>query len=318
MSNKEIPVFFTVDDGYVPFLSVALSSMINNSNIENNYKAIIIHQELSDENKKRLRSLAKEHFKVEFAPMKDSLEEITDRMSNRIRCDYFTLTIYFRLFIAKMFPMYDKGIYIDSDVVVNSDIAELFRVDIGENLLGGCSDLSVANVPVFTEYMEKAVGVKSEEYINSGVLLLNMKALREEEFDAHFLRLLTTYHFDSIAPDQDYINAICNGRIFYLDATWNTMPREDIPEDEGAKLVHYNLFTKPWCYEGLHYEKLFWDYAKYSGYYEDLRAYKDGFDEEKLKYDAVCLERLLSRGASIPEDEITFRKIAEKGEKIRL
>lgn len=318
MKQNVIPVFFTVDDGYAPFLAVALKSMIDNSNKENNYKAIVVYQELSDENIERLGSLQKEHFKVEFAPMKASMAAIEDTMSNRLRCDYFTLTIYFRLFIPKMFPQYDKAIYIDSDVVVNSDIAELFSVDIGNNLIGACADTSVAQVPQLVNYMENAVGVPKEEYINSGVLLLNMKALREEKLEDHFLDLLSEYHFDAIAPDQDYLNAICNGRIYYLDGTWDTMPREDIPEDLSAKLIHYNLFSKPWCYDGISYGDLFWEYAEDSGYFREIKAYKDNYDDEKKKSDSQCLTLLLTRGNSIPENPVTFKKIFESGVRIRL
>ncbi len=318
MKENLIPVFFTVDDGYAPFLAVALKSMIDNSDPEKNYKAIIVYQELSDENINRLGSLGKDHFKVEFAPMKASLEAITDTMSNRLRCDYFTLTIYFRLFIPRMFPQYDKAIYIDSDVVVNSDIAELYNTELGNNLIGACTDLSVAQVPQLVNYMENAVGVPKEQYINSGVLLLNMKALRDEGLEEHFLNLLSTYHFDAIAPDQDYLNAMCNGRIYYLDSAWDTMPEENTPEDESAKLIHYNLFSKPWCYDGISYADLFWSYAEESGYIEEIRAYKANYDDEKKKSDKECLGLLVSRGDSIPNNDITFKKMMERGEKIRL
>ena len=240
-----IPIFFTIDDGYAPFLSVALNSAIKNSSKDRKYKAIILYQELSEENRKKLVSLKTDNFSIEFVPMESGLESITDRMSNRLRCDYFTLTIYFRLFIPKMFPEYDKGIYIDSDVVLTSDIAELFETDIGDNYIAACTDLSVADVPPLVKYMEQAVGVKAKEYINSGVLLMNLKKLREVKIDEHFLELLNTYHFDCIAPDQDYLNAICNGNIYYLDEIWDTMPNENKPPLENAKLIHYNLFSKP-------------------------------------------------------------------------
>ena len=121
MQINEIPVFFTIDNGYAPFLSVALCSAIENSSKDKNYRAIILHEDLSKENTEKLKALATENFKIDFVPMKKGLESITDRMSNRLRCDYFTLTIYFRLFISQMFPQYDKGIYIDSDVVITGD-----------------------------------------------------------------------------------------------------------------------------------------------------------------------------------------------------
>ena len=236
--QKEIPVFFTIDNSYAPFLAAALSSAIKNCSPQRQYKAIILHQELTKENMEKLSLLATGNFSIEFVEMKDGFEGITDRMSNRLRCDYFTLTIYFRLFIATMFPQYDKAIYIDSDVVVLGDLAELFDTDIGDNFIGACADKSVVDVPELARYMEEAVGVSRYEYINSGVLLMNLKALRENEFDKHFLNLLNTYHFDCIAPDQDYINAICNGKIHYLDEVWDAMPNDNAQPLSNAKLIH--------------------------------------------------------------------------------
>ena len=46
-NQNEIPVFFTVDDSYAPFLSVALASAIDNSSKDNKYKAIILYMELN-------------------------------------------------------------------------------------------------------------------------------------------------------------------------------------------------------------------------------------------------------------------------------
>jgi len=316
--NREIPIFFTIDNNYAPFLAVALNSAIKNASSERRYKAIVLHEGLSDINAEKLMSLQTEYFKIELTPMKANFEALDDRMSNRLRCDYFTLTIYFRLFIPAMYPQYDKGIYIDSDVVLTSDIADLFDIDIGENYIGACNDLSIADVPPLVAYTEKAVGVEKCEYINSGVLLMNLKKLREKNLEGHFLNLLNKYHFDSIAPDQDYLNAMCNGNICYLDEKWDTMPNDARLPLEQPYLIHYNLFSKPWCYDGVQYEDEFWKYADDCGYIEEIRAYKAAYTDEKKKADRDCLELLIRRGSEISENEITFKKLYEKGEKIRL
>lgn len=316
--NKEIPVFFSIDDGYAPFLATALNSAIESSDASRKYRAIVLYKDLSKENIRRLSALSKEHFRIDFAEMKQSFEEIGDRMSNRLRCDYFTLTIYFRLFIPAMFPQYDKAIYIDSDVVIPGDIAELYDTDIGDNLIGACVDKSVSDVPELARYMEDAVGVSRDKYINSGVLLMNLKALRERRLDEHFLSLLTKYQFDCIAPDQDYINAICSGSIHYLDEIWDAMPNDRKPQLSDVKLIHYNLFSKPWCYDGIQYADFFWKAAEGCGYIDEIRAYKDSYSEEQKKSDSECLGLLIRRGVEIAESDITFKKIFESGEKIRL
>lgn len=316
--NREIPIFFTIDDGYAPFLAVALNSAIKNSNPQRRYSAIVLYQALNETNIAKLKSLETENFKISLTPMKANFDALDDRMSNRLRCDYFTLTIYFRLFIPAMFPQYDKGIYIDSDVVLTSDIAELYDIEIGDNLIGACNDLSIADIPPLVAYTENAVGVNKHEYINSGVLLMNLKQMREVDLEGHFLNLLNTYHFDSIAPDQDYLNAMCNGKIYYLDESWDAMPNDAKPPLAHTKLIHYNLFSKPWCYDGIQYGEEFWKYAEDSGYLDEIKAYKAAYTEEKKKADSECLELLVRRGSEIPDNEVTFKKLFDAGVKIRL
>ena len=298
---REIPIFFTIDDSYAPFLAVALNSAIKNANPDRNYRAIVLHQDLSETNIAKLQSLQADNFKIELTPMKANFDALDDRMSNRLRCDYFTLTIYFRLFIPAMFPQYDKGIYIDSDVVLTDDIAKLFDIGIGDNYIGACNDLSIADIPPLVAYTENAIGVKAKEYINSGVLLMNLKKLRDSDLEGHFLNLLSTYHFDSIAPDQDYLNAMCNGKIYYLDEAWDAMPNDAKPQLEKTYLIHYNLFSKPWCYDGVQYEKEFWEYAEDSGYIDEIKAYKAAYTDEKKKADSECLELLVRRGTEISD-----------------
>lgn len=318
MTANEIPVFFTIDDAYAPFLGVALRSAIENSDKTRNYKAFVLHQGLSQENTEKLKALETDNFKIEITPIKQSFDAIEDREGNRLRYDFFTLTIYFRLFIPSLFPQYDKGIYIDSDVVLLEDIAHLFDTEIGSNLIGACQDMSITDIPPFVNYTEEAVGVKFEEYINSGVLLMNLKELRKQGFEEHFLNLLRTYHFDSVAPDQDYLNAICNGKIHYLDPKWDFMPNNAKPIMESPALVHYNLFSKPWCYDNIQHGDKFWHYAKDSGYYESLREFKDNFDTSKTEEESACLENMLNRAIDIPKGKVTMRKIAESGVRVRL
>lgn len=313
-----IPVFFSIDDNYAPYLAVALRSAIDNADPTRTFRAIVLHRELSADNRARLAALATERFAVEFMPMQNGLDAIGDCMGNRLRCDYFTLTIYFRLFIATMFPQYDKAVYIDSDVVVTGDLGQLFDIELGDCLIGACADRSVADVPPLVHYMENGVGVPRDRYINSGVLLMNLRAMRQEGFEAHFLHLLTTYGVDTIAPDQDYLNAMCAGRILYLDEAWDAMPHDTRPPLAQPYIIHYNLFSKPWCYDGIQYGDIFWHYAAQSGYLPEITAYKAAYSDEQRQSDAACLRLLCERGAAIPDNAVTFKKLAAQGVRVAL
>ena len=315
-----IPIFFTIDDGYAPYLHVALISLIKNASKDRKYKIIVVYQELNEENRNNLAKLVEDYpnFEMEFKFMKQSLDMITDRIENRLRSDYFTMTIYFRIFIPDMYPEYDKAIYIDSDIIVPGDISELYDTDMHDNLIGVVTDGSVNDVPELQRYMTESLGLKLCDYFNSGMLLMNMKELRNVHLAEHFLYLLNKYHFDCVAPDQDYLNSMCYGKIEYLDSCWDAMPNRNKPEIENPKIIHYNLFDKPWCYDDIQYQDYFWEYAKQSVYYDKIKAYKAAYTDKQKEDDHAHLLDLFRRAGTNADTEVTFRKVLESGEKVRL
>lgn len=315
-----IPIFFTIDDGYAPYLHVALISLIKNASKDRKYKIIVVYQELNEENRNNLAKLVEDYhnFEMEFKFMKQSLDMITDRIENRLRSDYFTMTIYFRIFIPDMYPEYDKAIYIDSDIIVPGDISELYDTDMHDNLIGVVTDGSVNDVPELQRYMTESLGLKLGDYFNSGMLLMNMKELRNVHLAEHFLYLLNKYHFDCVAPDQDYLNSMCYGKIEYLDSCWDAMPNRNKPEIENPKIIHYNLFDKPWCYDDIQYQDYFWEYAKQSVYYDKIKAYKAAYTDKQKEDDHAHLLDLFRRAGTNADTEVTFRKVLESGEKVRL
>lgn len=315
-----IPIFFTIDDGYAPYLHVALISLIKNASKDRRYKIIVVYQELNEENRNNLVKLVEDYpnFEMEFKFMKQSLDMITDRIENRLRSDYFTMTIYFRIFIPDMYPEYDKAIYIDSDIIVPGDISELYDTDMHDNLIGVVTDGSVNDVPELQRYMTESLGLKLGDYFNSGMLLMNMKELRNVHLAEHFLYLLNKYHFDCVAPDQDYLNSMCYGKIEYLDSCWDAMPNRNKPEIENPKIIHYNLFDKPWCYDDIQYQDYFWEYAKQSVYYDKIKAYKAAYTDKQKEDDHAHLLDLFRRAGTNADTEVTFRKVLESGEKVRL
>ena len=315
-----IPIFFTIDDGYAPYLHVALISLIKNASKDRRYKIIVVYQELNEENRNNLAKLVEDYpnFEMEFKFMKQSLDMITDRIENRLRSDYFTMTIYFRIFIPDMYPEYDKAIYIDSDIIVPGDISELYDTDMHDNLIGVVTDGSVNDVPELQRYMTESLGLKLGDYFNSGMLLMNMKELRNVHLAEHFLYLLNKYHFDCVAPDQDYLNSMCYGKIDFLDSCWDAMPNRNKPEIENPKIIHYNLFDKPWCYDDIQYQDYFWEYAKQSVYYDKIKAYKAAYTDKQKEDDHAHLLDLFRRAGTNADTEVTFRKVLESGEKVRL
>lgn len=319
-SSNEIPVFFTIDDGYAPYLSTALYSAVSNASPDRQYHAYVIHEDLTPENQARLAALATDNFKIDFIPMQMELDSITNSSANFLRCDFFTLTIFFRIFIPAMFPQYDKGIYIDSDTMILDDLAKLYDIDLEGNYLAASLDYSIWDIAPFMEYTREAVGIPDKNYFNSAILLMDMKTLREKHLGEHFLDLLTTYHFDTIDPDQAYLNAMCLGHVKFLPPTWDVMPGEHVlTPDDKPQLIHYNLFSKPWYYDDIAYESYYWQYAPDCGFYQEVLDGKANYSDEQKAADQATMQRMCDNAISIVQnDDITFRKMYESGVKIRL
>ena len=211
-----------------------------------------------------------------------------------------------------MFTQYDKVIYIDSDTVVNDDIAKLYNIDLGNNLFGACTDSSIQFVPKMVKYIKDVLALDPKKYINSGLLVMNAKQFRDKLFIDHFMELLEKYHFDCIAPDQDYLNEMGEGSILHLNPRWDAMPNENTEPIENPGLIHYNLFFKPWHFTGIQYEDYFWQIAKETKFYDELKAELDNYTDEQRAADRQKLNHMLLKEDKTEKDPNNWAKVKER------
>lgn len=300
-AKKVVPVFFATDDNYIPFLTVALSSMKQNASKDYDYKVYILHSNLNEADGKKLQELCSDNFEIYFVDVSERVKDIEKYLHLR---DYYTAAIYYRLFIVGMFPNYDKALYLDCDTVILGDVAELYQTDLGDNFIGAIPDQAVASVPEFRNYTKDALGIDGDKYFNSGVILMNLKKFREEKFYERFYNVLSSYDF-TVAPDQDCLNLICKGKVKYFPTEWNAMPVLG-EKEQAPKLVHYNLVHKPWHYDGIPYEKYFWKYAKDTFFFDRIMKAKEAFTPEMAKRDAQGAEKLVALAQSEADNEKNY------------
>ncbi len=277
-----IPIFFTVDDVYIPFLAVALQSLIDNASDKNYYSIKILYTNISEENQAKINKYQKENVDIEFVDLNYYINKVKDKLYTR---DYYSATTYFRLFIPDLYPQYDKVLYLDSDIVVLSDIADLYNIDMEDNLVAAAPDDVIQTIKVFQEYAELVVGVTDHKrYFNAGILLMNLDGLRKFKFQDKFLYLLSKVKF-SVAQDQDYLNRLCKGRVKLIENTWDRMPiGGDTVKREDLHLIHYNLAFKPWHFEDILYKEYFWKYAQQTEFFDIIQSIKENYtEEEKFK-----------------------------------
>ena len=290
--NRIIPVFFAADDKYTKFMMVTMKSIIENASVKYLYRFYVLHTDITPENQAIVKKMEKSNCKITFVDVNEELKKIAKKISLR---DYYTATTYYRIFIPEMFPEYDKVLYVDSDTVIRADIAELFQYNLGKNYIGAIRDQLVVQTDIYGDYVEKVLGISRGAYFNAGVVLINCEEFREKKMLKQFVDLLSTYTF-VVAQDQDYLNILCRDNVLWLDPRWNVQMMGELPfEEEKAKLVHYNLAAKPWHYKDCRFGNYFWEYAKQTAKYDELKEVLDNYtkeDEERDKTYGDNLENL--------------------------
>lgn len=302
--SREIPIFFTTDDEYIPFLDIAIRSLIENASRAFEYRIIVLNTGLSEESISKVKQNEREGFRIDFVNISAEVEGIKSRLKDVY---HFSIVTYYRLFIASLFPQYDKVIYLDCDLVVLGDISELYNIELGENILGAAPEEFVQNTKEFRLYAKRALGIDPDGYVNAGVLLMNLREFRRSKIEEKFINLITEYDFDLLDPDQAYLNYLCLGKIHILPNGWNKEPMW--VACEGKKnIVHYALYKKPWQFDDVSDGEYFWSYAKQSPFYEHIRKMRDSFGEAELEEKAKTAGEILEHAMRIVNSEETFSK----------
>ena len=171
------------DGRYSKFTGTTITSIFMNTSSQ--VTAHILHDNtLTDENRDKFSWTAGRYGQtVKFY----NVEELCADKIEMIRRDFpalkehwLTVGALFKCFIPDVLPDNDKAIYLDSDIIANLDIVELWRVDLGEKILGVVTELSNGR-DVQNQFSLVADGiVKAEDYFNTGVMLMNLKLMRDE------------------------------------------------------------------------------------------------------------------------------------------
>lgn len=307
--NHEIPIFFSTDDNYIPYLDVAIRSLIANASRQYRYRIIVLHTGLRADYMELVKRNEQDGFAIEFFDVKERLQAISHRFRNVY---HFSVATYYRLFIASLFPQYNKVLYLDCDLVVLGDIAKLYHIPLGECILGAAPEQYVQNTAEFRHYAREALGVDPNHYVNAGVLLLDLEAFRRHNIEQAFIRLITEYDFDLLDPDQAYLNYLCRGRIRMLPNGWNKEPMP-LPCEGPKNIVHYALYKKPWQYDDVPDGEYFWYYAERSPFYGIIVQNRAAFGHaERAKKEAAARE-ILAHAKAIVASKHTFSHVISRG-----
>jgi lipopolysaccharide biosynthesis glycosyltransferase len=156
-------------------------------------------------------------------------------------------TTYARLMLHDLLPEVSKCIYLDCDIVVAGDVADLWAHDLSGFPIGGVSHTSKANS------LEQQIWGKYEisgdsAYYNAGVLLMDLDACRRELLNDRILQYFNEVRLLPSAHDQTALNVIFNDRWSSLPNEWNfpAWCGDRLPDNAKFKLLHFVGAPKPW------------------------------------------------------------------------
>lgn len=259
-------------------LATNLYSLFKNNNVKKVY-LFIEDDEISYFKDKR----------IEFINV-NKLEEYVLPSSPNYNTKYSKLS-YTRCYFSKILKE-DKVIYIDVDALVIDDISELWELDLKDNVIAGIHEGGEWNKHLCTYGLD-------DTYINSGVLLMNLKALREERLDDSMLYLLNNKQF--CFPDQDVINLVCRNRIYQLENIYNSTETNGFRDD--AKVIHYIRGRKGWVKGSPRYE--IWD--NYHNEYVEKEGIMNNYKVKAL----ISFNDYQGKDINVSSNEFIERKAGE-------
>lgn len=294
VDREKVTVFFAVNDGHAPYLGVALTSLVEHAGIHE-YELIVLYRDLNERNRELLEQIVyrcgqktKGSFRLRFMEIPINIADYDFAPGARP----LSVETWFRLFAPSLFPEYDKMLWLDADILVRDDVAKLYATHMGDNWIAGCRwDYGIIGIleherkqklSKMRNYFTKTLGIRrpQEDYVNAGVLLLNLQAMREKNVQGKLLQAAQNpamyFH------DQCAINMVCHGHICYLDSMWNgltgfkmdLLPKKyrekALYDKQHRKIIHWagshKPWKEPWCKAAVDW----WEEARRTPYYEEI------------------------------------------------
>lgn len=287
--NPYAAVALVTSDHYAPFAAVVVKSIIENVSSEHFYDIVVLSNDMCMENKWRIEKMAVGWENISVRVM--NISKLVGGLSFYTWA-HFTNNTYYRLLTPDVFALYDKVLYLDSDVVVNHDIYELFEIDVEGYYLAATYDTHVVSYCTQDPPREqRAYNIKElkmenpEQYFQAGVAIFNIKEIRRDYGEGYLIQQGLTHKLRWL--DQDLLNMLFYGKILRLPNHWDVMTANKAPGideyylPEPLRREYYEARREPY---GIHYigrsmpcytivpdmYEYFWKYARQTEFYEIL------------------------------------------------
>ncbi len=310
---ESIPVVFISDNNFVAPTMVAISSFVENISQNVFFDIYVICMNVE----KQKRELFK---KISTARVRVHVMNLDHKYANLgIEHAHVSKAALFKFDIPNIFSNLDKILYLDGDVLIKGDLSELFNLDISDVYLAGVRDMA-------GEYMDMHKAPNVKKYFNSGVMLMNLKKMRQEKISDKLIKIRKERTDFVRTMDQDVLNYVLDENVLWLDIQYNVIAYgmlyleisiDQINEFYGvnfasyddllknSKIIHFASKKKPWLNkygllnnewfvkgELIQIKKLFPHLSQnhISEYERDVRSVMLDIDCEKRKSDLMTLK----------------------------
>ena len=267
-TDVQVPVniCFASDDNYAKYMGVAIASILANKTLTDEIHIYVLDGGISDKMKRKIEDLKSiAPFSIQYL----NIDECQFKDFPLRGSDHFSVVTWFRLFLPSVLPNINKLLYLDCDIVVNKSLWPLYNSDLANNYVCGVIDImNEANCK----------RLKLSKYVSAGVLLFNLKKLREDSIQEKFYKYVDQNREKILWNDQDVINAVCNEGIEYIDPLWNVQItsyngnksnffRENVSQ---AYILHFVSNKKPWKGRYSKYDKYYYKYVIITPWWKDI------------------------------------------------
>ncbi|MGL2362285.1 glycosyltransferase family 8 protein [Helicobacter pylori] len=293
-----IPIVIAFDNHYAMPAGVSLYSMLACAKSEHHdkklfYKIHCLVDNLSLENQRKLKeTLApfNAFMSVDFLDISTpNLCAISVEPSaiDKINEAFLQLNIYAktrfskmvmcRLFLASLFPEYDKIIMFDADTLFLNDVSESFFIPLDGYYFGAAKDFASDKSPkhfqiarekdprqafsLYEHYLnESDMQIIYESNYNAGFLVVNLKLWRADDLEERLLNLTRQKGQCVFYPEQDLLTLACYQKVLILPCIYNTHPfmanqKRFIPNKKEIVMLHFYFVGKPWISPTAPYSK---------------------------------------------------------------
>lgn len=197
-------ILVTVSQNYCPYMLTMLKSLFQHNQCPIN--VYLLHSRIDEPTLDKARRYIEGHGQT-FTPIRVGADVFDDAPVNM----HFTKEMYYRLLASRLLPESEERVlYLDPDILIRGSVEEFYNLPFDGNMLIAVADppqTSDPRCPDPRPHWERLGLPEGSPYINSGVLLMNLRLMREQGFDvADIFRIIDEKRGDLIYPDQDAIN----------------------------------------------------------------------------------------------------------------